>query len=194
MKKQLIKVIKKDKDLIAPHVQRLNEYAISLDKLAAKDYVKSMLNISKNAKPLVSRKVRDAASDDREKCNLYIVEGNSAASSLLDARDTLYDAVFAMRGFSLNTVGKTLEQVFENEEYSDLITAIGAGVDVHHDLSCARYGKIIICADADADGAAITNLILGMFGDHLIYLIKAGRVFVNQSPLYEQGCKYLRPY
>jgi len=193
MKKQLIKVIKKHKDEIIPHVQRLNEYAISLDKLAAKDYVKSMLNISKNAKPLVSRKVRDAASSERDKCNLYIVEGNSAASSLLDARDTLYDAVFAMRGFSLNTVGKTLEQVFENEEYSDLITAIGAGVDVHHDISCARYGKIIICADADADGAAITNLILGMFGDHLSYLIKAGRVFVNQSPLFEQGGKYLRP-
>lgn len=193
IRKHLVKQISKNQKDIAPHVNRLNDYAASLDKLAAKDYVKSMINMNKNATPLVSRKVRDASSKNRDECSLYIVEGNSAASSLLDARTPRIHGVFAMRGFSLNTVGKSLEDVFQNEEYADLITAIGAGVDVYNDLSMARYKKIIICADADSDGAAITNLILGMFGEHLSYLIKDGRIYVNQSPLFEQGGKYLRP-
>lgn len=126
MEKQLIKDITKEKLEISVHVQRLNDYALTLDKLAAKDYVKMMVNVSKNAGPLVSRKVRDAASLDRKNCNLYIVEGKSAASSLLEARDVNYDAVFAMRGFCLNAVGLSLEEVFKNEEFKDLVSAIGS--------------------------------------------------------------------
>lgn len=193
LKRGLVRVIKKNKEEIEPHVARLNEFAISLDKLAAADFVKSMMTVNKATNPLVSMKVRDATSSKREDCTLYIVEGNSAATSLLDVRKHQYHAVFPMRGFSLNTVGKTLEEVFQNPEYADLISCIGAGVDVYNDLSKVRYGKIVIAADADSDGLAITNLILAMFGEHLSYLIKAGMVFVNQSPLFEQGGKYLRP-
>lgn len=149
LKTRLKKVIQANKEAIEPHVARLNDYAISLNKLAAKDYVKSIVNISKNSGVLISKKVRDASCQDRSKCDLYIVEGKSAASSLLDARDPQYHAIFAMRGYSLNTVGKSLKQVFKNEEFKDLISAIGAGVDAYNDISCARYNKIIICADAD---------------------------------------------
>lgn len=193
MEKQLIKDITKEKLEISVHVQRLNDYALTLDKLAAKDYVKMMVNVSKNAGPLVSRKVRDAASLDRKNCNLYIVEGKSAASSLLEARDVNYDAVFAMRGFCLNAVGLSLEEVFKNEEFKDLVSAIGAGVDAYNDLSCARYGKIIIATDADADGAAIGALLLGMFAEHLKFLIEDGRLYINQSPLFIQNGNYIRP-
>lgn len=149
LKTRLKRVITDNIDKIRPHVARLNDYAISLNKLAAKDYVKSVINVSKNGGVLLSKKVRDASCPDRSKCDLFIVEGKSAASSLLDARDPQYHAVFAMRGYSLNTVGKTLKQVFKNEECKDLISAIGAGVDAYNDISCARYGRIIIAADAD---------------------------------------------
>jgi DNA gyrase/topoisomerase IV subunit B len=68
-----------------------------------------------------------------------------------------------------------------------------AGVDAYNDLSCARYGKIIIATDADADGAAISALLLGMFAEHLKFLIENGRIYINQSPLFLQDGKYLRP-
>lgn len=192
--KAIVKTIKSNREEIQLHVARLNEYAISLDKLAAKDYVKSMVSITKNNKSTVSKRVRDASNMDRSKCSLFIVEGQSAASSLLEARDPDIHAIFPMRGFSLNTVGRSLEDVFKNEEYKDLITAIGAGVDAFNDINCARYGKIIICADADPDGFAITSLICAMFGDHLSFLIEDGRVFINESPLYFQDGNYYRSY
>lgn len=195
LKYQISKVIKANKEKIAPHVARLNDYAISLNKLASKDYVKSILQISKNAqRPLISKHVRDASHSDRSKCDLYIVEGKSAASSLLEARNPEFHAIFAMRGYSLNSVGIPLKKVFQNVEYRELISAIGAGVDVHNDLSCARYRRIIIAADADPDGLAITALILSMFGEHLRFLIEDGRVFVNESPLYYQNGQYYRSY
>jgi DNA gyrase/topoisomerase IV subunit B len=125
MEKALVKDLTKNKEELGIHIQRLNEYAMTLDKLAAKDYVKSMISMSKNSGPIISRKVRDASSMNRDECSLFIVEGNSAASSLLDARNPMIHAVFAMRGFCLNTVGKSLEQVFENEEFKDLVSAIG---------------------------------------------------------------------
>lgn len=193
MEKVVAKELKKNEDEISAHVQRLNEYAVTLDKLAAKDYVKSMLSLSKNLLPIVSRKVRDAVSKERDKCTLYIVEGNSAASALLEARDTLYDGVYAMRGFCLNTTGLSLEQLLENEEMRDLIVCFGCGVDAHNDISLFRYNKVVICTDADPDGAAISALLIGMFGRHLKFLIDAGKIFVNQSPLFLQNGKYLRP-
>jgi DNA gyrase subunit B len=195
LKYQISKVIKANYDKIAPHVARLNDYAISLNKLASKDYVKSILQISKNStRPLISKHVRDASHSDRSQCDLFIVEGKSAASSLLEARNPAYHAIFAMRGYSLNSVGIPLKRVFQNVEYRELISAIGAGVDVHNDLSCARYRRIIIAADADPDGLAITALILSMFGEHLRFLIEDGRVFVNESPLYYQSGTYYRSY
>lgn len=150
LKTQVMKVIQANEGEIKPHVARLNDYAISLNKIASKDYVKSILQIGKSAKrPLISKHVRDASHSDRSKCDLYIVEGKSAASSLLEARDPAYHAIFAMRGYGLNSVGMTLKRVFKNVEYRELISAIGAGVDVHNDISCARYNRIIIAADAD---------------------------------------------
>lgn len=149
MEKQVIKDIKSNQDDLKVHVHRLNEYAMTLDKLAAKDYVKNMISMSKNNAPIISRKVRDAASRDRSECILYIVEGNSAASSLLEARDPRTDAIFAMRGFCLNMVGKSLEEVFKNEEAKDLITCLGAGVDAYNELKNLRYDKVVIATDAD---------------------------------------------
>ena len=194
LKTRLKRVIQANKTEIESHVARLNAYAISLNKLAAEDFVKSIVNVSKASGIYKSKKVRDASCLDRSKCDLYIVEGKSAASSLLDARNPQYHAVFPMRGYSLNTVGKSLKQVFKNEECRELISAIGAGVDLYNDISCARYNRIIIAADADSDGLAITTLILSMFGEHLRFLIDSGRVFVNESPLYFQNGQYYRSY
>lgn len=195
LKYQVTKIITENKDEIAPHVARLNEYAISLNKIASKDYVKSILQMNKNAtRPLVSKHVRDASHSDRSKCDLFIVEGKSAASSLLEARNPEIHAIFTMRGYGLNSVGIPLKKVFKNIEYRELISAIGAGVDLHNDISCARYGRIIIAADADPDGLAITGLILSMFGEHLRFLLDSGRVFINESPLYYQNGNYYRSY
>jgi DNA gyrase subunit B len=195
LKSQVTRVIKANKDEIKPHIARLNDYAVSLNKIASTDYVKSILQISKNSsRPLISKHVRDASHSDRSKCDIFIVEGKSASSSLLEARNPEFHAIFAMRGYSLNSVGIPLKKVFQNAEYRELISAIGAGVDIHNDINCVRYKRIIIAADADPDGLAITSLILSMFGEHLRFLIEAGVVYVNESPLYYQNKKYFRSY
>lgn len=197
MKSRIKKIITENKDIIAPHVSRLNDYALSLQKIASKDYVKSILQLSNNTNPvrkLNTKHLRNASSFDRSKCTLYIVEGKSAASSLLEARDPSIHGIFTMRGYGLNTVGVPLNKVFNNDEFRELIIGINAGVDVHNDISKIQFSKIVIAADADPDGLAITSLILTMFGQHLKFMLDKGLVFVNESPLYYQKGKYFRSY
>lgn len=193
--KVLNQIYENHRDEIEQHVQRLNEYNASLQSLAARDYIKSMVNITADqgesrAKSWAPYKLKDASSSDRSKCVLYLCEGDSAGTPLIKARNPEYHAVLPLRGKSLNTVYLDLDTIFENGEIRDIISAIGLGVDQYNNTDNPRYTKIIIAADSDADGFHIAALLLGFFAAHMKFMLDNGFVYVLNSPLYKQDGKF----
>jgi DNA gyrase subunit B len=115
---------------------------------------------------------------------LWILEGDSAAGSAKSCRDPKTQAIMPLRGKVLNTHDKELADIIKNREVKDIMTALGTGVADQFQLHNLRYGKIIILADADSDGAHINVLILTLFIKHLPELIKKGKVYMALPPLY----------
>ncbi|RLI45277.1 DNA topoisomerase IV subunit B [Candidatus Bathyarchaeota archaeon] len=115
---------------------------------------------------------------------LWLLEGDSAGGSAKNARDHRNQAILPLRGKVLNTHEKELADIIKNREVRDIITAIGAGVADQFNINNLRYGKIIILADADSDGAHINILILTLIVKHLPELIKKGKVYMALPPLY----------
>ena len=136
----------------------------------------------------------DCRSKDIEQRELYIVEGNSALGSVKMARDAEFQAVIPLRGKILNCLKADYAAIFKNQIIVDLVRIMGCGVEIGgkhmkdipgFSLDNLRFGKIIICTDADVDGFQIRTLILAMFYRLMPSLIAAGKVFIAESPLYE---------
>lgn len=150
-------------------------------EIKPKDKKKQLLNMP--------TKLVDCWGKDRTKCELLIAEGDSAASGLVEARDSEIHAVFPIRGKIIAAYKNSTEKIFANQEVVNLIKAIGLELNpvthkLNYDIKKLRYGKILLCADADPDGASIRNLLIEMFWWLCPELILNGHIYTTMPPLF----------
>ncbi len=179
---KLIKVLKdefesfvtKNPEFLEILLERFQSYRKKLD---SKGFVQN--NISKRASTKFT-KLRDCTTREGE---LYIVEGESAGGSILQSRDTAIHAVLPLKGKSIPNI-TTKKDVLKNKEVEELIRAIGTGIDAHFNMKNLRYSKIICATDADPDGNHIACLLTTVIAVLLPEIIKQGRYYIAQTPLF----------
>ncbi|MDB5386499.1 MAG: gyrB 1 [Planctomycetaceae bacterium] len=137
-----------------------------------------------NKKASLPGKLVDCRSNDPKESELFVVEGQSAGGTAASGRDSRTQAILFLKGKILNTESLPLSKVMENLEIKDLVASLGTGIGNDFDIHKLRYDKIIMLMDADSDGNHISTLLLGFFFRHMRDVIRAGKLFLAQPPLY----------
>ena len=150
----------------------------------AKETVRKPKDKGLKAKMAISDKFIESISKDPAERNLLLVEGLSAGSSAIEARNVKTDSIYMLRGKVLSTLKCDTEKILKNQELSDIINVIGAGFKNTFDVNKMNFNKIVITADADADGSDIELLLITFFYSHMRPLVEAGKLYRAVTPLY----------